>query len=144
MSNLISRLGELESRFPTDPANPFVVYCADNFHYEDADEVFRQGAYPTFDAALAACKRMVDQELTDALKPGVLRRVAAKELYEYYMAFGVDPFIEGPCNDRSFSASNYAKVRCSQMLGPPDGAAPEPSRWAKLRSLLLTHSRAPR
>jgi hypothetical protein len=139
MSNLLSRLDDLERRFPTDPANPFVVYCADNFHYEDADEVFRQGAYPSFDAALAACKRMVDQDLRDALKPGVLRRPAADELYEYYMAFGVDPFIEGPCNDRSFSAWAYAKARCAEMFAPP-GAQPPPSRWARLRSFLYVRA----
>jgi hypothetical protein len=135
MSNLLSRLDDLERRFPTDPANPFVVYCADNFHYRDADEVFRQGAYPTFDAALAACKRMVDEDLHDALRPGVLKRAAADELYEYYMAFGVDPFIEGPCNDRSFSAWSYAKARCAAIFAPP-GTAPAPSRWARLRSLI--------
>jgi len=135
MSNLLSRLDELERRFPTDPCNPFVVYCADNFHYEDADEVFRQGAYPTFEAALAACKRMVDEDLRDALKPGILRHATPGELYEYYMAFGVDPFIEGPCNDRSFSAWTYAKARCAEIFAPADGRPP-PSRWARLRSFL--------
>jgi hypothetical protein len=143
MSNLLSRLDELERRFPTDPANPFVVYCSHNCHYEDADEVFRQGAYPTFEAALAACKRMVDQELRNALKPGVLSRAAPDELYEYYVAFGVDPFIEGPCNDRSFSSRNYARLRCAQIFAPPD-SGPPPSRWTKLRSLLDISTRASR
>jgi hypothetical protein len=135
MSNLLSRLDELERRFPTDPANPFVVYCADHFHYQEADEVFRQGAYPSFDAALGACKRIVDEDLRNALKPGVLKRATAEELYEYYMAFGVDPFIEGPCNDRSFSAWSYAKTRCAEIFAPPD-VQPSAGRWARLRSLL--------
>jgi hypothetical protein len=91
----------------------YTVYVDDNFHYMDESERFKKGDYATLDEAIAACKRMVDEFLSDAVEPGV----TAAERYAQYTGFGPDPFIvtdDPDAGSPPFSAWNYAKERCEQ------------------------------
>ena len=88
----------------------YKVLVDDNFHYMDEDERYQHGVFPTAEEAIAACKRMVDSDLHEFMKPGM----TASELYEAYTGFGRDPFIVcvRPDDERvHFSAWDYAEER---------------------------------
>jgi hypothetical protein len=93
------------------------VFVDDNYHYMDSCERVTHGEFETIDAAVAACRKIVDEYLASAHEKGV----TAKDLYSSYIAFGDDSWIAGAC-DVPFSAWTYAKQRCAEMcLGPlPD------------------------
>lgn len=98
----------------SDPARPFTVIVADNFHYMDESENYEHGKFETLDLAIAASKRIVDEFLASAFKPGI----TADALYSQYTSFGEDPFIVGSSEPGvPFSAWTYAKGRCSEMCG---------------------------
>jgi hypothetical protein len=87
------------------------VMVDDFFHYQDAEERRTEGTYETLAEALAACYRIVDRSLEEEYRPGI----TAAALYERYMSFGDDPFIDaldGPSEGVLFSAASYAKERC--------------------------------
>jgi hypothetical protein len=78
------------------------------------EERYELGTFSTFEEAVAACKRIVDDDLTEWAK----RPSTAKDLYETYVCFGEDPFIVAlDPNDKApnFFSWDYAKER-SQAL----------------------------
>jgi hypothetical protein len=86
----------------------------DNFHYMDESERCEHGGFATAEEAIAACKRIVDEDLKNSYKPGITER----ELYEAYTAFGEDPFVVAVDNtDKAvhFSARDYARERCRAL-----------------------------
>jgi hypothetical protein len=85
------------------------VLVDDNFHYMDASERYELGEFDTLEAAVAACKRRVDELLTSSYRPGM----TAAELLTEYALFGEDPFVYTGDNTVPFSARDYAsdKVR---------------------------------
>ena len=85
----------------------YKVLVDDNFHFMDPEERSMLGVFPTHEEAVAACRRIVDEELQEWAE----RDITAKELYELWGMFGEDPFIESG----GFSASEYARER-SQAL----------------------------
>jgi hypothetical protein len=92
------------------------VLINDNAHYMDERERVDHGViFAEADEAVAACKAIVDGELTAMWQPGT----TAKELYRLYIAFGPDPFVV-PLNPNDpsveFSAWTYAKKRCKIFL----------------------------
>jgi hypothetical protein len=92
------------------------VVVDDNFHYMEPEARREQGTYETVEEALAACRGIVDQSLSDSYEPGV----PAEALYEHYVSFGDDPFvvvIDGVDDRAKFSAWSYAKERCRAMCG---------------------------
>jgi hypothetical protein len=111
---------------PAATRNHFDVLIADNFHYIDASETYKLGSYPTFEAAIAVSKDIVEQDLRAAYKPGM----TPAELYGSYVMFGEDPYLVGPGVDRvSFSAWIYAKRRCEEICAPQ---TPEPTKQAEI------------
>ena len=86
----------------------YKVLVDDNFHYMDTDARYTLGEFDTSEAAIAACKEIVDEFLRQSYKPSM----TAEELYNSYVGFGEDPFIE---HGAHFSAWTYAKERCSQI-----------------------------
>jgi hypothetical protein len=90
----------------------YTVLVDDNFHYMDKDERYSLGAFESIDAAITACKQIVDEYLRTALKPGM----TAAELLASYVFFGEDPYIDGTDANTRFSAWNYAKLRCEELL----------------------------
>jgi hypothetical protein len=97
-----------------DAMSRYKVLVDDNFHYQDEDERYELGIFATPEEAVAACKRLVDEDLENAFQPGD----TGATLYERYTMFGEDPFIvaldEGAAAIR-FSAWDYAKER-SELL----------------------------
>jgi hypothetical protein len=92
------------------------VVVADNFHYMDETENDASGLFDTYDAAVAACRAIVDRSLTWHHKPGM----TADQLYDTYTDFGDDPFVvavgDAPLGEK-FSAWNYAQQRCAEICG---------------------------
>ena len=90
------------------------VLINDNAHYMDDNERSDHGIFADADRAIAACKEIVNEELSTMWKPGM----TAKELYRLYIAFGPDPFAV-PLNpkdpDVEFSAWTYAEKRCKDL-----------------------------
>ena len=95
---------------------PFEVIVDDNFHYMDESERYVLGSFETFECALDAAKRIVDQYLASAYRPGI----TVEELYGSYTSFGEDPFIrssEVQADAGTFSAWRYAKQQCAILCG---------------------------
>jgi hypothetical protein len=108
----------------TEPAAviPFVVFVDDNFHYMDKEERYQHGAFATWTEAVAACRRIVDEELLGMLKPSM----TAEQLFAQYTFFGSDPFIVSAVSesaaDRHFSAWDYARERSLALISS-DGSS---------------------
>jgi hypothetical protein len=100
----------------TEPKTPIITYTVfvdDNFHYMDESERYKLGDFSTCEAAIAACKAIVDEYLASAYEPGM----NSSELLYCYHTFGEDPFIiSGP--NCSFSAWDYAQQRCQEICTP--------------------------
>lgn len=98
----------------------FVVFVDDNFHYMDGDERTLAGKFPTYEAAVERCKRIVDEYLLANHKFGM----TAEELYSNYTSFGDDPFIRcvnGLPPEPPFSAWTYAKKRAHEICNKSAG-----------------------
>lgn len=67
----------------------FRVQIDDNFHYQDETERVTYGVFETCEEAIAACRKIIDDWLIDAFKPGM----TSEALWEAYTHFGDDPFI---------------------------------------------------
>jgi hypothetical protein len=90
----------------------YIVWVDDNYHYMDEDERYKLGEFKTLDAAIAACKKIVDDFLASTYAPGM----SAAELNASYTGFGEDPWIAG--EERVlFSAWTYAEQRCAEICG---------------------------
>jgi hypothetical protein len=91
---------------------PYTVMVYDNYHYMNHDDApYRLGDFDTCEAAVAACKRMVDDFLHAEHKPDM----PAGELWDIYTAFGDDPGILSPGDNCHFSAWDYARHRCEEI-----------------------------
>ncbi len=97
----------------------YKVLVDDNFHYMDESERYVLGEFATLDAAIAACRGLVDEYLLSVHEPGM----TAEALYTSYTSFGEDPFITTQTPDGTvlFSAWAYAKQRCDEMCLPHKG-----------------------
>ena len=92
------------------------VVTVDNFHYMEDDANAESSVFETYNAAVAACREIVDRSLAWHHKPGM----TAERLYDDYIDFGDDPFIvaigDAPLGEK-FSAWSYAKERCRAICG---------------------------
>ncbi len=98
------------------------VFVDDNFHYMDESERYALGEYATLEEAIEVCKKIVDEYLMSALKPGM----TAQELNFSYTSFGEDPFIIANPLAHSgvlFSAWDYARQRSKDLCGPEEAGA---------------------
>jgi len=105
----------------TNMARGYRVYVDDNFHFMDEDERWCLGEFSSYEDALVAARKIVEDFFSDA-KPGQ----TAEELYDGYTGFGDDPFIVafgGADQPASlFSAWGYAKHLAGELerkLGVP-------------------------
>lgn len=91
---------------------PYIVVVDDNARFQDERERYTLGEFETLDDAISACKRVVDDYLQSAYKPGM----TAEELVASYRSLGEVPWIDST-EDVSFSARDYAEARSSEICG---------------------------
>ena len=105
-----------DSDEPGQPrSGPYTVMVYDNYHYMDQDDgPYRLGDFDTCAAAVAVCRRMVDDFLLVNYKSGM----TAEHLWDIYTAFGDDPGVISLANDCHFSAWDYARQRCGEICRP--------------------------
>jgi len=89
----------------------YTVFVDDNFHMGDEEERYKLGDYDSCQEAVDACKEIVDEFINKGYSEGM----SFKELWEGYMMFGEDPFIQSDDPICKFSAWNYAKQRCIEL-----------------------------
>jgi hypothetical protein len=100
-----------------DFVSRYKVMVDDNFHYMEEDERYELATFSTIEEAIAARKRIVDDDLSELAKG---KNYTPDDLYEHYVSFGSDPFIVAldPKDDRPcFSAWDYAKERSQVLSG---------------------------
>ncbi len=86
----------------------YTVFVDDNYHFMEEGERYKLGEFDTYEAAVAACKTIVDEffgEIED-------KTLSFSELWEGYMMYGDDPFVVPEPEGSHFSAWDYAKERC--------------------------------
>jgi hypothetical protein len=101
----------------------FTVLVDENSHYQDEDARYEHGTFETYDDAVAACQRIVDDFLAAEHRPGM----SDGDLYHLYTTFGEDPFISPEPSGFRFSAWEYARLRCALLCAArqaPPGASP--------------------
>jgi hypothetical protein len=91
----------------------YVVMVDDNSHYMDESERYQQGSFDSCERAVVACKRIVDDFLVGAHRPGMRE----DELYGLNTQFGDDPYVISDDVECAFSAWGYAKLRCAELCG---------------------------
>jgi len=89
------------------------VFVDDNFHYMDESERYSRGDFDSLEAAVAACKRIVDEFLASNYLPGM----ALGDLLTQYALFGEDPFVDAGDGIVHFSARDYASERAREICG---------------------------
>jgi hypothetical protein len=92
----------------------YKVMVDDNFHYMEEDERWEFGTFATAEAAIAACRKLVDESLVGEYRPGM----TVEELYDRYTSFGDEPFIvaqSGAPTGTDFSARDYARSRIETL-----------------------------
>ena len=62
----------------------YTVYVDDNYNYMDESSRYRIGEFQTYQAAVAAAKKLVDAFLLEHYKPGT----TAEELFSGYRGYG--------------------------------------------------------
>ena len=94
----------------------YTVLIDESSHYQDDAERYAHGTFATYDEAVAACQRIVDDFLALQHRPGM----TAADLFRLYTTFGEDPFIRSDVADADapvgiFSAWEYARLRCDLL-----------------------------
>jgi hypothetical protein len=97
---------------------PFELFVDDNYHYMDEAHRYSVATFASWEEAVAAAKRIVDEFLAEAYRPGM----TSGELYRSYTGFGEDPFV-APEPEEHFSAWDYARGRCRELCTDEDAAA---------------------
>lgn len=108
----------------------YELYLDENDHYRDEEKRYLAGVFDTYEEAVRAAKKIVDEYLEYACAPGM----TAEELLNSYRMFGEDPFIVGNVSGQydeaaaaghavfaeggsRFSAWEYAEIRCRELSG---------------------------
>ena len=94
-----------------ETAVKYTVFVDDNFHIGEEEERYKLGDYDSCEEAVDACRKIVDDFMSKGYRDGM----SFKELWEGYMMFGEDPFIQGGGPECRFSAWSYAKQRCLEL-----------------------------
>lgn len=82
----------------------------DNYDYMALEKRTTHGEFETWEKAVEACKKIVNEWLETSYKPGM----SAEELRLGYKSYGLDPFIIG-AESKPFSAWEYAEQRCAEI-----------------------------
>ena len=90
----------------------YTVHIDDNYHFGDESERYTHGKYGTWEKAVAAAKKIVDEfllEYVDKVK-------SAEDLLAGYKQYGEDLSIEPTEEGKQFSAWGYAAHRCRELF----------------------------
>jgi len=77
----------------------YKVFVDDNYHYMDEDYRYELGTYASYDEAVQASKKIVDEFLI-----------------ENKSTYGEDPFIVSKETFKKFSARTYAPIKCKELF----------------------------
>ncbi|MBT5109663.1 MAG: hypothetical protein HOM25_13365 [Rhodospirillaceae bacterium] len=102
----------------------YTVIVDDNFHYMDEEHRYEHGEFSTYERAVAACKKIVDEELQDMLKQGI----KPEDLSATWALYGSDPYIIG--GSSRFSARDYVTEKIEER-GDTQQAWWRLFRWRK-------------
>ena len=91
-------------------ADRYIVFVDDNFHYMDESERYKLGEFADCPAAVAACKRIVDEFFTTCNLDNT-----EDELLKQYLLFGEDPWVSSGDPGCRFSARSYARERVKEL-----------------------------
>lgn len=103
----------------------YTVLVDDNFHYMDESERYTHGTFASPEAAIAACKQIMDEFLEESCAFEMTRKgnwPSSEALYEHYVAYGPDPFIvtDTPSLPKTpFSAWAHAREQCFGRFAKP-------------------------
>ena len=99
-------------------AQKYQLRIYDNFHYMDESEAYDTGEFETYEEALNAAKKIVDDFLMHNWEPGITE----SELIDQYTSFGEDPDIIPVEHDKHerFSAWEYAKTSVKNLCSKPE------------------------
>ena len=87
----------------------YTVMVDDNFHYMDEEHRYEYREFSTYEKAVAACKKIVDEELRDMLKQGI----ELEKLSATWSLYGSDPYIVG--GSSRFSARDYVTGKTREL-----------------------------
>lgn len=107
------------------PLYTYTVLVDDNYHYTDESERYTHGTFQSLEAAIEACRRIVDEFLDESCK-GI--EPSSDALYRHYVVFGPDPFIatkDPSISPVPFSAWTYAQEQCTQRFGNRETPGPD-------------------
>lgn len=93
--------------------NQFRVYTEDCRRVQARAERKLYGIYSSNEEAEQACRTLIDTFLLRSYSDNI----SAKNLFQQYTLFGNDAFVVAPLSSASFSARQYARVRCNQLCG---------------------------
>lgn len=89
----------------------YTVIINDNFHHMDQGEQYKHSDFDTCEAAITACKQIVDDFLLSSLQTPK----SQDELWSLYTTFGDAPVIIPRDPNCPFSTWDYAKQRCKEL-----------------------------
>ena len=89
----------------------FTVFIEEMSKYQSEEGRYRHGEFDTYEEAVEACKRIVDEFLASCL----VNKTAPEELFRTWSMFGEDPYIV-PDQEPGFSAMDYVKKRCQELI----------------------------
>ncbi len=69
----------------------FELFVDDNYHHMDKDERYLHGTYETYEEAVAAAKKIIDDFLAEV----DCKKLTAEELFSGWAHYGDSPFIVG-------------------------------------------------
>ena len=115
MKDLIRRKSKKQP--PSSEAEQYLVLVADNYHIPDESACDEEGRFSTLKEAVTVCRKIVDDFLREACKPGI----TSSELYQQFAGFGESPWIV-PASKDLFDAQEYASQRCLELCREEDEA----------------------
>jgi hypothetical protein len=102
----------------------YQVMVFDNFLPPDGAAAARSGTFPTYEAAVSHCKRIVDEFLDSNWEPGI----SAEHLMEKFAMFGEDPTASNG-EGVSFSGWDYAEYMSPQVCNRKESAWKTEQAW---------------
>ena len=91
----------------------YKLFVAENSNYMDEGERHPYGEFESYEEAVAAARRMVDEDLHELHAAGL----SPESLFDQYTHFGRDPFVVPDDGVQRFSAWDYARERSRRVCG---------------------------